>query len=81
MVDIEKVILYKQRLRSRLTLLIIINTTITRHICFEEHKTVFVIFIIVQAIAHYEQAADYYKGEESNRYCFFIVFFTRLKYC
>ncbi|RXM34044.1 Beta-soluble NSF attachment protein [Acipenser ruthenus] len=21
------------------------------------------------AIAHYEQAADYYKGEESNRYC------------
>lgn len=22
---------------------------------------------IFQAIAHYEQAADYYKGEESNR--------------
>lgn len=21
-----------------------------------------------QAIAHYEQSADYYKGEESNRY-------------
>lgn len=23
----------------------------------------------LKAIAHYEQAADYYKGEESNRYC------------
>lgn len=22
----------------------------------------------LQAIAHYEQAADYYKGEESNRW-------------
>lgn len=25
---------------------------------------------IEKAIAHYEQAAEYYKGEESNRYCF-----------
>lgn len=25
-----------------------------------------------QAIAHYEQAADYYKGEESNRQVIFI---------
>ena len=23
--------------------------------------------VFLQAIAHYEQAADYYKGEESNR--------------
>ena len=26
----------------------------------------------IQAIAHYEQAADYYKGEESNRWVFHI---------
>ncbi len=26
------------------------------------------MFICLQAIAHYEQAADYYKGEESTRY-------------
>lgn len=25
------------------------------------------LFMCFQAIAHYEQAADYYKGEESNR--------------
>lgn len=25
-------------------------------------------YLYFQAIAHYEQAADYYKGEESNRY-------------
>lgn len=27
-----------------------------------------VLLFCFQAIAHYEQAADYYKGEESNRY-------------
>lgn len=26
-----------------------------------------------QAIAHYEQSADYYKGEESNRYMLFFI--------
>lgn len=26
-----------------------------------------------QAIAHYEQSADYYKGEESNRYMVFFI--------
>ena len=26
------------------------------------------VCVCIQAIAHYEQAADYYKGEESNRW-------------
>ncbi len=26
------------------------------------------MFILLQSIKHYEQAADYYKGEESTRY-------------
>jgi hypothetical protein len=30
-----------------------------------------------QAIAHYEQSADYYKGEESNRQVLFFLFFNR----
>lgn len=35
-------------------------------------------FSFVKAIAHYEQAADYYKGEESNRYRS-LAFYSALK--
>lgn len=68
MVDIEKVILHNQRLHS-------LNTTNNyenyhyRAYLFRGTLNNICVFSFVKAIAHYEQAADYYKGEESNRYC------------
>lgn len=38
-----------------------------QHNQMEISSTLMVFVFLLQAIAHYEQAADYYKGEESNR--------------
>lgn len=35
---------------------------------YDLFESVYLTCVCFQAIAHYEQAADYYKGEESNRY-------------
>lgn len=40
--------------------------------------TVFFFVFGAQAIAHYEQAADYYKGEESNRYMWCFKYHSNL---
>lgn len=34
-------------------------------------QVVWMKYVYFQAIAHYEQSADYYKGEESNRQVLF----------